>query len=446
MTSSLSLRLLITSALSTIIALLATALVLNQLFRNYFEERIHSELDAWVVTLTSQTQLDVDGQLTVGELGDPRFSQPLSGYYWQVTQENGAPVLSASYWAQPLDLEPPAERGKLAFATIVGSDGEVYLTGSWRITLEHEGEARELLVAVAIDQTSVEAPISSFRRSVTMALALLGTFLVLASWFTVRIGLKPLDKVKAEVNLVKTKPGQRLSTDCAAEVAPLVKEVNDLLESQEQAVETARARASTLAHGLKTPLTVMRALAQDLRSGGDVSTIPDEIDYQVTSTQHLVERELARTRDQMSGQVVQCKTGPVLRKLVQAFQRRVGGDDVAWTMDIAPHAVCPFDEFALTELLGNLIDNATKWTGDKIAISAGGTAIRGFIQVSDNGPGISEAELESVMRRGKRLDETVPGHGLGLSIVQDMVAQRDVDLILSNLPDGGLNARLEWGS
>lgn len=242
MTSSLSLRLLITSALSTIIALLATALVLNQLFRNYFEERIHSELDAWVVTLTSQTQLDVDGQLTVGELGDPRFSQPLSGYYWQVTQENGAPVLSASYWAQPLDLEPPAERGKLAFATIVGSDGEVYLTGSWRITLEHEGEARELLVAVAIDQTSVEAPISSFRRSVTMALALLGTFLVLASWFTVRIGLKPLDKVKAEVNLVKTKPGQRLSTDCAAEVAPLVKEVNDLLESQEQAVETARAR------------------------------------------------------------------------------------------------------------------------------------------------------------------------------------------------------------
>jgi signal transduction histidine kinase len=207
-----------------------------------------------------------------------------------------------------------------------------------------------------------------------------------------------------------------------------------------------RARASTLAHGLKTPLTVMRALAQDLRSGGDVSTIPDEIDYQVTSTQHLVERELARTRDQMSGQVVQCEAEPVLRKLVQAFQRRVGGDDVAWTIDVAPHAVCPFDEFALTELLGNLIDNATKWTGDKIAVSAGGTAIRGFIQVSDNGPGISEAERESVLRRGMRLDETVPGHGLGLSIVQDMVAQRDVDLILSNLPDGGLNARLEWGS
>jgi len=115
-------------------------------------------------------------------------------------------------------------------------------------------------------------------------------------------------------------------------------------------------------------------------------------------------------------------------------------------MDVAPHAVCPFDEFTLTELLGNLINNATKWTADKIAISAGGTAIRGFIQVSYNGLGIFEAERESVMRRGKRLDETVPGHGLGLSIVQDIVAQCDVDLILSNLPDGGLNAQLEWGS
>jgi signal transduction histidine kinase len=115
-------------------------------------------------------------------------------------------------------------------------------------------------------------------------------------------------------------------------------------------------------------------------------------------------------------------------------------------MDVAPHAVCPFDEFTLTELLGNLINNAAKWTADKIAISAGGTAIRGFIQVSYNGLGIFEAERESVMRRGKRLDETVPGHGLGLSIVQDIVAQCDVDLILSNLPDGGLNAQLEWGS
>ena len=210
-------------------------------FRNYFEEFIHSELDAWVVTPTSQTQLDFNGRLMVGELGDPRFSQPLSGYYWQVTQENTAPVLSTSFWAQPLDLQPPAELGKLVFATFLGSNGEIYLTGSWRITLEHDGEVREFLVAVAIDQTSVEAPISSFRRSVSMAL--LGTFLVLTSWFTVRIGLKPLDKVKAKVNLVKTKPGQRLSTDCAAEVTPLVKEVNDLLESQEQAVETARAPA-----------------------------------------------------------------------------------------------------------------------------------------------------------------------------------------------------------
>jgi hypothetical protein len=74
---------------------------------------------------------------------------------------------------------------------------------------------------------------------------------------------------------------------------------------------------------------MMSALAQDLRSGGDVSTIPDEIDYQVTSTQHLVEMELTRTRDQMSGQVVNCAVEPVLQKLVQAFQRRIGGDDVA---------------------------------------------------------------------------------------------------------------------
>ena len=444
MKSSLSLRLLAAAAVSTLIALVATAFVLNSLFRVYFEDRVQSELNSWVVALTNQTQLDVDGTVLVAELSDPRFAQPLSGYYWQVIPENAQPVLSASFWAQPLDVTVPDQRGVITYSDVTGSDGGTYLAGSWRITLGQNDAEQEIIITVAVDRMSVDVPVSRFAQNVAIAMAVLGVFLVIASWFTVRIGLKPLKTVRSEVNFVKTNPKSRLSTDCAIEVAPLVKEVNDLLDQQEKNVEAARARASTLAHGLKTPLTVMRALAEDLRTSGGAASIPDEIDFQVSSMQHLVERELARTRDQLNSHVMRCEARPVVEKLVNAFQRRAGGEEIEWQIDIPSKMQCPFDEFALTELLGNLIDNATKWTTDRIVISGRNSPDEAFLQVSDNGSGIHEDHLEKVLRRGEHLNRDAAGDGLGLSIVQDMLAQRDIDLSLVNCKEGGLAVRIDW--
>lgn len=444
MKSSLSVRLLIAATVTTLIALVATAFVLNSLFRVYFEDRVRGELDSWVVALTSQTQLDADGTLSVAELGDPRFTQPLSGYYWQVIPQNGEAVLSASFWAQPLDVDAPAQPGIITYSNVAGSDGGSYLTGSWWITLGQDSAEQEILVTVAVDRTSVDTPIANFAQNVAIAMVVLGMFLVLASWFTVRIGLRPLKTIKGEVKNVKTNPDARLSTDCATEVAPLVEEVNDLLDRQTQNVEAARARASTLAHGLKTPLTVMRALAQEIRTTGHTASIPEEIDFQVNNMQHLVERELARTRDQISGQAQRYDVRPIVEKLVRAFQRRSGGHDIKWLIDIPSDMQSPFDEFALTELLGNLIDNATKWTKDRIEISGASSPTKSFIQVADNGPGIREDQLETVLRRGERLNSDVAGEGLGLSIVQDMLKQRGIELQLTNLKEGGLAVRIDW--
>ncbi|SEW11521.1 Signal transduction histidine kinase [Cognatiyoonia koreensis] len=444
MKSSLSLRLLIAAAISTLIALLATALLLNHFFRGYFEERVHDELEAWLIALTSQTELNEDGRLVVSELDDPRFRQPLSGYYWQAVTEGSVPVLSASLWAEPLDVPRPKERGTIEFASITGSDDAIYRTGTWLITLMQGSGDVEILLTIAVDEAIVENPISQFSRNVSLAMAVLGAFLVLASWFQVRVGLRPLNKVTSEVNAVKSDPSRRLSNDYAIEVAPLVDEVNALLEDQEQSIRNARTRASTLAHGLKTPLTVMRALAQDLRHE-DETTISAEIDAQIDDMQHLVERELARTRDQQTRVAASCEVAPVVARVVKAFQRRVGNAKTKWVIEVSSETRCPFDSFALTELLGNLIDNATKWTKDEIRISAAGSKNDGYLEIADNGPGIPEDKFEIAMQQGQRLDDTVPGHGLGLAIIQDMVAKRDAKLTLDHATSGGLLVRIDWG-
>lgn len=443
MKSSLSLRLLITAAGFTVLALAATAVVLNFLFRAYFEDRIDQELESYLVQLTANVSLDAAGEITLSELADPRFTEPLSGYYWQVQLDDQPPILSQSFWTGPLALPRPEARGQIAYTSAQGPDGDRFRAGHWIVTLQHEGVDREVLLMVALDQAQMDQSTAGFSRNVSLAMGVLGAFLVLASWLQVRIGLNPLEKVRSEVSSVKQKRGNRLSGDYPSEVLPLVDEVNDLLERQEKTIDQARARASNLAHGLKTPLTIMRAVSQDLMHAGQPA-ISQEIDTQVDNMQHFVERELARTRDQIP-KAAWCSPAPVVARLVQAFRRRRGGDAVDWQVDVPARAVCPFDEYALTELLGNLIDNACKWTRDSISITIDGTRQAGFIAVADNGPGISHDDLQAVLVRGKRLDKTVPGQGLGLTIVADMALQRGAAFELCNGQNGGLIARVSWG-
>ena len=192
MNSSLSLRLLVAAALSTLIALIATGIVLNFLFRSYFEDRIQQELESYLIQLTSNVSIDADGEIAVSELTDPRFAEPLSGYYWQVQRDNRQPVLSQSFWAEPLQMPEPPRRGEIVFSSMQAADDSKLLTGSWIVTLKHENSDVEVLLVIALDQTLLDQSIAGFSRNVLISMVLLGIFLVLASWFQVRVGLSPL--------------------------------------------------------------------------------------------------------------------------------------------------------------------------------------------------------------------------------------------------------------
>lgn len=380
--------------------------------------------------------------MEVSELSDPRFEEPISGFYWQVQLGDAPPVLSQSFWAEPLAVPRPEQGGEITFSSVRDDGGEEYLTGSWIVTLTRDGTGVDMFLIVALDQSQLVQSISGFSRYVMISLIILGIFLVIASWFQVRVGLKPLEKMRSEVTMVKERRGHQLSSDYPTEVKPLVDEVNDLLSRQKATIGQARARASTLAHGLKTPLTVLRALSEDLHAGAR-SEIATEIDAQVDSMKYFVERELARSRDQ-NADISWCRIAPVVDRLVQAFKRTSPAPARRWIVEVDPDASCPFDEYALTELLGNLIDNASKWTSSEIGISAEGSRSGGFIAVTDDGPGIPASEIDIVRKRGKRLEMSMPGQGLGLTIVDDMVQQRGMSFALNPRQGGGLEAKVSW--
>lgn len=442
MRTSLSLRLLLAAATATVLALVATAFVLNLLFRMYFEERVQDELETYLLLLSSNISVSTQGAVEVAPLADPRFNQAVSGYYWQIQIDDAAPILSPSFWAAPLALVRPEMAGQIIYDTLEMGSGEAVSVASWIVTTGEGPTLHEVYLAVAIDRTDLDASVAGFFSYSALALTILGAFLLAASWVQVTLGLKPLEKVREELGRIRNSTTDRLSHDYPTEILPLVTEVNQLLDNNAETLDRVRAGAANLAHGLKTPLTIMGGVERKVRRAGQ-NAVADELHTEIANIAYIVERELARSRD--SHQVMRrCEVAPIAKRLHAALSRQPGAEGIAWMIDVPDDLRAPFDEFDLTELLGNLIDNAMKWAKGRISVQAGQLQGHAFLSVSDDGPGIPDAAQAAALERGGRLDSAKPGSGLGLSIANDMAAAHGCTLTLDRATLGGLEARLIW--
>ena len=235
---------------------------------------------------------------------------------------------------------------------------------------------------------------------------------------------------------------KRLAGNVPREIEPLVAETNRLLDAQDKAIDKARARAGDLAHGLKTPLTALTIVAQQLRAEGRCD-LGQEMEHHLKGLTSHVERELVRAR-MAAGSSVGHRTpvAPILSRLVRTMQTLPRGDDIEWDIDCAADLRTSLDEIDLIEALGNLLDNARKWSKAEVRIEGSFAGDHIEIAVTDDGPGVPAAEYERVLRRGIRLDETKPGSGLGLSIVREIAETYGGSVELSGGANAGLTVRL----
>jgi len=293
-TNSLSLRLLLAASLSILLALFATGLAFGSFFKTYFEDRIRSELATHLQQLTANIEIDALGQFIIYPLSDQRFDQPFSGLYWQIDPADTKPLHSRSLWDLTLELQRPATLGTQQ-SQRVSTAGFDLMVLSWVVTIGGDDNPTELMLSVAAGYDQIQATAEKFNQNLALWLSILAGALIFAGWLQVRIGLRPLEVLAVEISKIRDGSSQQIPGDVPSEVAPLVAEVNQLLHNQQKSLAQARSRAGDLAHGLKTPLTVMRALAQQLRTG-DTAGLAQNIDTQVDAMAHFVDRELARSR------------------------------------------------------------------------------------------------------------------------------------------------------
>jgi len=440
---SLRLRLIVASTVSIAVALVISGFGLSQLFERHAERRANAELITYLDQLAASIAIDVGGAVSLTRaLADPRFTQVFSGLYWQLQEENGNLLLrSRSLWDHVLPL--PADtlpRGIVHSHVLPGPQDATLMVQERSVVYSAPSGRRAIRIAVALDRREIAEAREAFAADIIPALALLAIVLIVAAWLQVSVGLRPLESVRRAVNAVRERRRRRLDGNFPEEVLPLVAEVNDLLVAQEGAIERARTRAGDLAHGLKTPLTVLAGDARTLRERGEAEIAAEIEDVARTMRRHI-DRELTRTRiAQESGAAGQkSDLGAVVAKLVAALRRTPAGEALAWSLSLPDGIEIGVDPADLAEVAGNLLDNAVKWARSRIQVSAGRADGAAVLSIGDDGEGVPEELIAALGRRGARLDEQVPGTGLGLAIASEILEAYDGALEFRSDPGGGLH-------
>jgi len=440
---SLRLRLLLAGALSILIALSLAAIGLTLLFKQHVERRVDAELTVYLNQLAANLALSSSGELSVDPPpADPRFDEPLSGLYWQISVEpNGKTLRSRSLWDSVLSLPQEAAIDDVSHRHMIAGPGgsELYLLQR-RIQLPPRLGGTATRIAVAWNAEEVKKSVADFRSALLPFLALIGFLLVAASWAQVSIGLRPLNTVRQKLAAIRSGNARRLETGFPNEVLPLAEEIDALLDKQEAAVEKARGRAADLAHGFKTPLQVLNGEIERLRGKGEKEIAADISSIAETMRRH-VDRELARARLSYAAKDATANVKSVIDRIVRVMERTPDGRRLLWTVDVPVDLVARINTDDLAEALGNVVENAARHAREMVSICGTDDGEDVVMTVGDDGPGIAAEQVPDVLPRGARLDTSGSGAGLGLAIVTDILEAWNGRLIFDN-GDPGLSVTL----
>lgn len=417
---SLRFRLFLAGTVSVLAAMVLSAAGLTLLFERHVERRVVAELDIYLDQIIASLGTSPDGELALQQaLADPRFTQPLSGLYWQV--EAGDTVLrSRSLWDAKLVLPPggPSD-GEVRGLHIDGLKSRVLVAVERSVTLPDHLGAGTIRAVVASDAADIAAATRKFTADLLPYLALLGCVLIAASYVQVAVGLKPLAEVRKRIAAIRNGQARRLESGFPQEILPLASEVDALLDAREKQLVRARARAGDLAHGLKTPLQVLAGDVDRLRRQG-LDGSADTIEQVLTAMQRHVDRELARARMATENANSRATVAEVIRRVVAVVSRTPDGARLEWEINVPAELTARIDADDMAEAVGNLVENAARHARGTISIEARRREGRIVVTVADDGPGMPDDMIEEAFIRGGLFDRTGSGAGLGLAIVRDI--------------------------
>ncbi|WP_425515507.1 ATP-binding protein [Microvirga antarctica] len=444
---SIAVRLAVSALFWSFAILLIAGLILSALYRENTERAFDQRLLVYANTLASNLVAPGEPDRDLGPVGDPRFELPLSGWYWQVGRP-GAPAVdirsSKSLFGGQLPSLAPADDTN--FGQIRRGYGNAPDDRDLRV-IERDidvGEDGRFIIRVAGPADEIASDARRFVFALVVTFTLLGLALGVTTLLQIRFGLRPLSDLRRALGAIRRGEADRVAGEYPRDIAPLAIDLNLLLDTNREILDRARTQVGNLAHALKTPLSIVVNEAENA---------PDEVAVRIREQAGLMRDQVNYYLDRARAAALAGTLGtltevePVIAGLTRTFAKIYRDKDLAIDLAVVDGLRFRGERQDLEEMAGNLIDNAAKWASGRVAVEGvidldDPERPRLTLIIDDDGPGLPETGREEMIKRGRRLDETKPGSGLGLSIVTDLAALYGGSLKLDASPLGGLRAVL----
>lgn len=431
---SLNLRIVLSATLVLIIFISLIAAALDRAFLDSTESGLRDKLTSQLYALLATAEVDEHSVTMPSSELDALLGLPSSGVYAFIT-DSAEQVLWQS--SSVLGANPPRPQylgsGKKLFKKS-RVEHINYYTYAYGVNWATDTKNLSLTFNISTDLNSFEKQIKEYRKTLWGWLLAMALLLLVSQALILRWGLSPLRRVGAELNRIETGDQTQIEQNYPQEIEHLTRNINILLQQERNQKTRYRNALGDLAHSLKTPLAVLQNGISSKESASDENSMQE----QITRMNSIVEYQLQRAATAGSASIgksvnVKSITDRMLGSLKKVYRDKV----IELKIDVNESITFKGDEGDLMELLGNLLDNAFKWTRSQIEVSAEQKNNKLILQVTDNGPGFAQDQIETLLQRGVRADQTTPGHGIGLSIIGNIVDAYQGELSIKKSPSGG---------
>ncbi|MGU3574770.1 ATP-binding protein [Brucellaceae bacterium C25G] len=437
------------STLWVIVALVVVATLIGSIYKQAAERNFERLLWAHLYNVIGSVSVSADGDLQGRpELGEIRYSSPTSGWYWEVDSVSAnlhGTLHSLSLGNRKIGQESlmrfPFDSSFKRTYPAHGPNGEELFVAETEVVLDSENRIARFRVMGNFSEVKQEY--RDFNARLYGYLGVFGFGSILINAAVILFGLRPLDRVRRSLADIREGRAPRLNSDLPIEIAPLAQEMNALIENNTRIIERSRTQVGNLAHSLKTPLSVLMNEAR-IMGGEQGRIVTEQCEAMQMQIQHYLQR--ARIAAQRDSVVFRTPITPVMERLVRVTQKLNPHLQIHFYNQLGD-AVFAGEKEDLEEIVGNLMENASKWGRSQIGMTISTVSSTGdqeyfTISIEDDGPGLPVDKMAEAMQRGRRMDETKPGTGLGLSIVRDTVKEYGGEFVLKSSQLGGLNAQI----
>ena len=412
---SLNRRIILSATLVLVVFITLTAVTLERAFIDSSESALRDTLTSQLYALMAVAEVEKNKLTMPSNELDALLGLPSSGIYAYITNKTGRTLWQSSSALGAKPPQPVSLTGGDKLFDKIRVDNITYYTFAYGVDWASDTSSIALTFNIATDLKSFNKQISLYRKTLWSWLVGMAVLLLFSQALILRWGLSPLRKVGVELNRIETGEQEQIQQHYPQEIERLTNNINVLLQQERDQKTRYRNALGDLAHSLKTPLAVLQS---SLNSNKQDNTLLE----QITRMNSIVEYQLQRAATVGSSSIgksinVESITSRMLDSLHKVYRDK----QISVNVQVNKTVVFNGDEGDLMELLGNLLDNAFKWANQYIEIKADQTNNHLCITVSDDGPGIAQEKVEELLQRGKRADQTTAGHGIGLSIVQNIV-------------------------